>query len=413
MRVLITGVTRTGNLGGTAMLCAVEDVLRSAGVNEIFLASILPAVDRERSGPDTTRILDTGYRGLILLGLPLCLLFWPLRHVRMVRRFLGGLPILRNYASMDAVADLSGIAFVDGRGIGLLAYNAAVVVPALFFDVPVHKLSQALGPFQQRLNRLVARAVLSRCAWVSARGQVSFDNLKELGLSNISSGHDVSFALRIHDRDRERAKTALCEAFGDSFMERPLVILSPSRVVRDYSIGAGIDFDEEFARLVEQLRARDIGVALLPHSMDTGIRKNDDAGVCDNINGLLAARGGTDVPVLDAGGDPRLARAMIGEASVFLACRFHSMIAALSQAVPVLTIGWSHKYREAGKPFGMEGYTLDFSEMTADGMADRLFALLVERDRYRERMAAVAARAASSAEQGVLRVIGVGARNSD
>ena len=66
MKVVVTGVTKSGNLGGVAMLCAVEDVI-SDNVSDLVLASILPRQDMALSLANTSRIAPSDYRLWMLL----------------------------------------------------------------------------------------------------------------------------------------------------------------------------------------------------------------------------------------------------------------------------------------------------------------------------------------------------------
>ena len=57
------------------------------------------------------------------------------------------------------------------------------------------KLSQALGRFEGRLNRLVGRTMLRRCVRVFARGGESFAMARALGLGDVlDRAPDVALA---------------------------------------------------------------------------------------------------------------------------------------------------------------------------------------------------------------------------
>ena len=403
MRVIITGVTRTGNLGGAAMLCATEEVLIN-DVDEIALASILPNKDKKQEGPDSTRIVSADYRLWLLVIFPICILLWPLWKLNFVRSLAGRLPIMRDFAVADAVADLSGIAFVDGRGLSLLCYNVALTLPAFFFDVPVHKLSQALGPLEERLNKLVGKFVLSRCTTVAARGQRSLEYLIDAGISNAQFRPDTSFALKISDEAYEKAHQQYLSYFDES-KNKPLVIFSPSAVVNRHCLDNRISFIDVLAKTVIRLDEDKVNVALLAHSTDTGIKKNDDVAVIKNIHkrlGKCAER----VAILDAKGEPRLARALIAQSDVFVASRFHSMIGALSQTVPVVTIGWSHKYKEAAEPFGMDQYAMDYRELTTSSLFNQISELISESSNISKKMVPISERLKEEATLGIRAVLG-------
>jgi polysaccharide pyruvyl transferase WcaK-like protein len=408
MKLLVTGVTRTGNLGGTAMLCALEDVLASQA-SDFALASILPRQDVRKNGPDRARIVAADYRYLLLFVAPLCLLFWPMRSFQPVRALLARLPLFRDFNRCDAVADVSGVAFVDGRGLALLFYNVAVVLPGLFFGKPVHKLSQAVGPFNRLLNATAARFVLSRCASVAARGAISLEYLKKLGVRTAEKRADVSFALDVPDSLREIAQAEI-ESHVPGDKNSPLLACSPSAVVRAHCRSTGVDMTGVLAEVLVDLTKSGVRVALLPHATDTGIRKNDDMSVVLELQ-QAARKLGAELPVLDPRGDPRFARALIAYSTVFLASRFHSMIAALSQAVPVITVGWSHKYAEAAEPFGMEQYTLNYSQLTAANIREKIGDALSDQLSLKTNMRSAATEARLSAVEGINIVLHSGKRS--
>ncbi len=398
MRLLVVGVTRTGNLGGTAMLCALDDVLADK-LDDFALASILPRRDSLQKGPDRARIVDADYRIWLLLIAPLCILLWPLRRMRWVRAMTGRLPILRDFARADAIADLSGITFVDGRGLPLLYYNVAVALPGLFLDVPVHKLSQALGPFERPFNRRLAGWVLRRCRSVAARGRRSLANLHQLGIASATYRPDTSFAMLIPDEARAAARRQI-EKTGLRRSGAPLVIIAPSAVVEGYCRRKGLDLVTILADTIVALEKSGMRVGLLAHASDSGIAKNDDVKVVESVLDRLG-RHDTTAARLDPFGDPRLARAIIAEADVFVASRFHTLIGALSQAVPVATIGWSHKYAEAADEFAMSDYTIDYSALHVTGLVALVTRLAAERDGYRRLMQPVAKRMSDEARAGI------------
>jgi polysaccharide pyruvyl transferase WcaK-like protein len=164
------------------------------------------------------------------------------------------------------------------------------------------------------------------------------------------------------------------------------------------------------AEVLVDLTRSGVRVALLPHATDTGIRKNDDMSVVLELQ-QAARKLGAELPVLDPRGDPRFARALIAQSTVFLASRFHSMIAALSQGVPVITVGWSHKYAEAAEPFGMEQYTLNYSQLTAANICEKIGDALSDQLSLRTNMHSAATEARLSAVEGIKIVLHSGTRS--
>jgi polysaccharide pyruvyl transferase WcaK-like protein len=362
MRFAVTGVTVSGNMGGAAMLAAaVDEMSRRFPGASFSLLSISPARDRQRNRDRRVVVVDARPIPLLLLYLPLAVLAWPARGLAMVRRSLAAIPYFRSLLDADAVIDLSGIAFVDDRGLPLLAYNVACCLPALVMGRPVVKLAQALGPFRTQPNRLLARLVLSRCRVVIARGEESLGHLEDLGIEGAECLPDTSFAMSLTDTHVEAARRLLpARAEG-----KRLLVASPSEVVRRLCRKKGIDFEEEFCAFAHLRLEEGWELVLIPHSFGTGSSKNNDLDLCRRIlNRLPGSHGHMIEPVEDA----RILRAAIGLADAFVGCRFHSVVAALSMGVPALVVGWSHKYREMTEMLQPGAWSLDASEVSAQSL---------------------------------------------
>ena len=380
--ILITGVTLAGNLGGVAMIEAIRQSAQSLD-RQPHLASILPEADQASHLAMHYRIEDFSYRSLLLVYGPFFLM---LLLIPMPRSWRGRLACLtkmgRTFYAASRVIDLSGISFVDGRGIPLLWYNVAVALPAFACGTPIVKMSQAVGPFSG-LNRFVAKAVLSRVEWVYSRGHISENNMQDLGLTNSSYAPDVSFALDTSHQSH-RAKKMLSEA------ERN-VVLCPSKVVLASCRGSGVDFLKILLSYIAFLEDHGFKACLLPHSSDTGISKNDDLSLCQQLFiDHKKKRPSSNVAICDPEGDPCLAREIIANAEFALTCRFHSLISALATATPAITIGWSHKYAEAASPFGIEKFVIKYESLSAKMLASKTHELLADCESLRASMRTVA-----------------------
>ena len=404
MKIIVTGVTLSGNLGGYAMLLAVKDVL-APKIKDFALASILPKRDKAINKYNDLRIMSSDYKIWLMFTTPLCMLLWPFRKKKFIIWCARKIPILKYFSDIDAVIDLSGIAFVDKRGFALLIYNIAIVLPGLFCDKPVYKLSQALGPFNKKINQTSAIWILNRCQKVIARGEKSLANLRAIGIKNVAHYPDTSFALNI-SRDTRKKALDIVKKNVPAYKTTKLILISPSAVVENYCKKTGLNLVDEFCKTIYSLSIQGMHCALIAHSTDTGIAKNDDLSVITSIQNRYKIKYNTKITMFDSKGDPRFARAIIGMSEVFIACRFHSLIAALSQAVPVITIGWSHKYQEAASPFLMEPYTMDYSHMNAEVLVKYVNDLIERRKIIINTMKIEAKRSKKRATEGIKIILG-------
>ena len=368
----ITGVTCTGNMGGAAMLAAAIEGLTARSPGARFsLLSIRPAADRA-AAPDNLEIVDGRPGRLILLYLPLAILAWPFARLATVRRWLSSIGYFRALIEADGVIDLCGIAFVDRRGLPLLVYNVACCLPAIVVGTPVAKLAQAMGPFRTPGNRWAARFVLNRCAVVVARGATTLEYLHEAGIPGAFSLPDVSFALEVGAAS-EAGATAL---LGAKRGRRPLLVVSPSEVVRRLKQGSGEPLAATFIGLLQRCTDEGWRVAIVPHSFGGSRSKNNDLAICETI---LRGLDPQHAVLIQADEDPRLLRALLGQADVFIGCRFHSVVGALAMGVPTLTIGWSHKYGEMVEPLQPGDWTLDWRDFDVETAFERFQRLAASR----------------------------------
>ena len=399
MKIIVTGVTLSGNLGGYAMLLGVKDIL-SSKIKDFAVASILPKHDKVINNQNNFRIISSDYKIWILITTPLCLLLWPFRKKKFAIWCACKIPILKDFSDIDAVIDLSGIAFVDNRGLALLVYNVAITLPGIFFDKPVYKLSQALGPFNNKINKTAAKWILNRCRKVIVRGEKSLENVRAIDIKNAEHYPDTSFALNINKNIRKKALD-LVKKKVPTYNNTKLIIMSPSAVLESYCRKTGLNLVNEFCKTVHSLSMQGMHCALIAHSTDTGIAKNDDLSVIRSIQKRYKSKYNIVITTFDAKGDPRLARAIIGMSEVFIACRFHSLIAALSQAVPVISIGWSHKYQEAASSFWMEPYSIDYKHVNAQILIKHVNDLISKRSSLVSKMKTEARSSKKKAIEGI------------
>jgi polysaccharide pyruvyl transferase WcaK-like protein len=369
-QVVLLGATLTGNRGAESMLqAALQRIPEFAPRARFTLLSLYPRADLAENRDPHLRIVPFSPFQMVFVAFPLALAAGLLARLRLPCRWLLWTRALRAIRDADLVVDLSGISFVDGRG-PILLYNVLVVWLPTLLQTPLLKYAQALGPFRGRLNRFCARWMLPKTACVAARGRITREFLDGLGLPPglVESCADAAFAMRIESRAERRIEPLLAHpAF-----ERPVVCVAPSSVVDGLCRRRGVAYAEEVASFVRTLiDDRGYGVCLLAHSARPGraSAKNNDLPVCARIHERID-RPQCLLPseVLDA----QALRALIGKCRFLVASRFHAMISGLAMIVPTMLIGWSHKYAEVLEAFDLEGYALDYAELSADNLR-RLF----------------------------------------
>jgi coenzyme F420-reducing hydrogenase beta subunit/polysaccharide pyruvyl transferase WcaK-like protein len=412
-RVATVGASSSANKGAASMLQAVIDQLPGRiGPCEFAVLSTYPEDDRREpphDNPDATVRIVASTPALLLVMFPLALLAWLLGRLHLPRRLACRTAALRALLAAEVVVDVSGISFVDTRGLATLGYNVLITGIPLLLGKPVVKCAQALGPFDKRLNREAARRVLGHCAAVCPRGERTEEHVAQLGIATktrIVPAADVAFLMDVPDADRARATELVDGLVGGEdtdLASTDLVGVMPSSVVERYCAREGIDYVGLVATLIDETIERTgARVLLVPHSAraegpNGQVREGrmNDVPTCRAVHARVRHR--DDCLLIDESLPPTVLRAIIERCTVLATSRFHAMISALATTTPVLVVGWSHKYAEVLHEFGLDDWVVDFAQ--ADG--SKLASLLGElrdtapalRDRIRAGLPAVLDRA--------------------
>lgn len=333
----IAAGTLTGNRGSEAMVRTCIDELRSRFPGAaIHVLSYHPAADRAEPLPPSVFVHASTPARLLLCWLPSAVLlkFLPFLKRRAPAAHGAG---IRSLLALDAVLDVAGVSFIDGREI-FLGFNVLSLLPFLLHGIPVFKVSQTMGPIRSAPNRLCARWVLSRCRLVVARGRATRAHLDAFGLpaGRVLQGPDVSFLM---ESPAHRPVAARGTAIG----------FSPSSLLARRSPR----YLETLAAAARHFIARGHAVRLIAQAWrpaGSGWR-NNDLSVIPALQRLIGDPAGVTVagPALNA----RALRSETAACRVLVTSRFHGMINALATGTPPVVIGWGHKYREALDDFGL------------------------------------------------------------
>ncbi len=383
-RIAIIGGTISGNKGAQAMLrAAVHHLSRLAPGSSFSVLSIYPKEDRHLNTDPAVRVVSCKPLQLLFLIIPLCWVRRWLAKLHLPGGFVRRVPAIRALLEADLVVDVAGISFSDGRG-AIVLYNAAMILPALLLNKSLFKASQALGPFQTKVNRFLARRYLPKVTTIVARGRITQEHLREVGLGDRPVCADIAFAMPVD----EASAAAADEVCNDAFFAGDLVGVSPSTVVEKYCAKRGIDYPGIMARFVDHvIDAYDVNVVVFAHSARIGKPKSrtNDLPTCRRVYEKVSHK--DRCRLIDAGLSAEQLRHIIGKMRFFLASRFHAMVSGLSTGVPTLLVGWSHKYLEVLDMFELGAYQMDYSSFSFDSVVARFHELVENEASIREKIA--------------------------
>ncbi len=370
----IIGATIWGNRGAEAMLATTIGQLEERfGPAVINVFSYHAKRDAALNQNPHVKIFSSSPFTLVFKHFPFALLCWlfKLIGVRLPDRVLpASVAALRR---SEALLDINGITFADGRQI-FLPFNILMMWPALMLGVPVIKLAQAMGPFNQLFNRLAAKLFLTRCRRIYARGHLTAGHLRDLGLpaSQWQEAPDIAFLYDpVYSLSKENADKVEIAARRLADLRqsgRPLIALIPSSVVYNKSIKHGRDYVGAFTNLINEL-APDYDFVLLPNATREGLTTshNNDLVIIDAILDKLhdtPYREHVHAVTYDI--NTAASRRLLDLCDAVLSSRFHGMISALCLKKPVAVIGWSHKYTEVLEMFDLAAWAVDFNDPDLD-----------------------------------------------
>ncbi|PHR30067.1 MAG: hypothetical protein COA36_01405 [Desulfotalea sp.] len=396
--ISIIGATFEGNRGAEAMLTTTIAKLRtshSSGDMAFNIFSYYPERDRKLVDDSLISIYSSTPMYLVLVLLPCSILHKLLQVLRLT--FLQKLlpQSVQALASSSALVCLAGVSFIDGRE-KFLPFNVATILPALLLGVPVIKFAQAMGPFTNLVNRIIAKVFLGRCRQIFTRGEKTNSHLQTLfgEKVNYQRADDIAFLF-----EGEFSLSAPGSEFDETLYElqqyrksgKCIIGVCPSIVVAVRSEATGGDYILRMQELIAELVDRGYSVALYPNATrgeDMDKTHNNDLPLLDSILQGLDSETKRNVLAFTGSLNAKQIHCIVKNCDVHSVSRFHAMVAALASSIPVMVVGWSHKYLEVMECFSQQDMVLDYKDGSVEPIIACIEQLLAERKLRSDQIAA-------------------------
>jgi polysaccharide pyruvyl transferase WcaK-like protein len=259
---------------------------------------------------------------------------------------------------MDGIIDVSGYAYHEGT-LPRLIRMALVLREMRQGGRCVFYLPQAYGPFNNRVSRWWIQTLQKQGPQLYSRDSVSTRYLTRAGIppEEISEAPDIALIFR--GDDASIGKKILDKAGCFHEPNRPLIGISVNIKIFERTAGEGID--NQYVQTIQSLILYIIdhldGYALLiPNEIHAESDAVDDRHL--NLVIMSGFEASDSIIVLDRKMTAAETKAVIANLDYLVASRFHSLVFALSYGVPVLALGWSHKYHELLQLFDLEEFCL-------------------------------------------------------
>jgi colanic acid/amylovoran biosynthesis protein len=253
-----------------------------------------------------------------------------------------------NPNEVDMVLDSSGFAFSDQWGPGFARHLTRKMNRRGRRNQSLVLLPQAFGPFKNQEVARLTRQLMNRSELIYARDDRSLAELRALRNGpTIRKSPDFTIAMKPK---------------ADNSIKLPALFAAiiPNKRMLDKRNNA--DYYGFLQRAIVSLQARRLNPVFVLHDA------NEDREVIAHLE-----NNGRSIPVFEHD-DPRVLKWILGRAAFVIGSRFHALVGALSQGVPCVGAGWSHKYLELFTDFHCADFMIsDLTDMsTLESLLTRL-----------------------------------------
>ncbi len=376
--------TFSGNKGAASML---RSVIKNLSQELPFpvkydVLSVYPEEDAQQNDFPNVRVVSCKPEQMVFAAFFLAILYKMFGFVPFVRKFILRNPILKSFHKADLIIDIAGVSFVDGRGFVYTMYNYICSFVPLTVNKNLVKLSQATGPYENFWNRFFAKRILSGVKVICPRGEDTLKHLQELGIRDTKLCADLAFILPDDEKSKVQADNLVQKT--PEFFNVPFITVSISSVVYKNCKRNGLDYLGIMAEFVDWLIEDKVyNVLVIAQAARAGKTKlkNNDLPVCKEVYSKVRNKG--KCLTLDQELPPETLRELIAKSEILVASRFHAMISALYKKVPVLLVGWSHKYQEVLDMFKLGKFATDYKKLSFEDLKSSFELVEAEKDNIR------------------------------
>ena len=371
----IFAATYSGNKGAAAMLSNIVDKTSKKHKDTVFsVFSVYPEEDEKQKYHKNVNIISAKPKEVVFKIFPLSLLFFLFKNTPLKRSLLKN-KILKAYCDVDYLIDAAGVSFIDSRGFTMNTYNFICMAIPLLLNVPVMKFSQAMGSFNSFYNRIYAKIILPKLEIICARGEKTENFLKDLDLDNIDRCADGAFGLL---PSPDLSSETIFNVDNNS------IVFSVSSVVYKYCKKNNIDYISTSSLFIDYLVEIGYEVVILANGARKSASglKNNDLPICAEIYNQVKKKDKVFFQYEEF--TPYQIWQIIGNSKALVGSRFHAMIAALDNGIPVLLVGWSHKYEEVLADFNLSFTSIDYKHLSFEHLVSSFDSFMNKYDEIKE-----------------------------
>lgn len=262
-----------------------------------------------------------------------------------------------NPYELDVILDASGFAYGDQWGVqeSFVLYRYLNKLRAKNKELKVILMPQALGKFDKPLVRFMTRKAFNKVDLIFARDSQSYSYLQDLNLQNttVKKSPDFTNIVEVPSNYTHNVPGDICFVPNSKMIQK-----------------GGVKDESSYLNFMKDTLAAFIHNNNRPFILVHD--KGPDLKLAKQLQEEFLISRSIDIPLI-VEDNPLAIKYIIGKSNVLVGSRFHSLVSALSQNIPVIATGWSHKYNELLLDYGVRDYLVDLnSDYDAVEIVNRL-----------------------------------------
>jgi colanic acid/amylovoran biosynthesis protein len=308
------------NKGAELMLCAIAERLRAMYPDVCLAVSPRIGSYGERAKYGLYQKVEkerAGVRGKVL---------HTVMHAGYRKRYG-----LLTTGEIDAVLDASGFAYGAPFGSEPTLEMAEHAKRWRRNGTKLILMPQAYGPFNTRKMATAFREIVQQAELVFVRDRCSFEYLQNIGAVYGHVKRAPDFTNLVVGRIPQ----------GFSRAEHRVAVIPNYQIIKHNEKSVGEQYLAFLGATIRHLHAEGMSTCVLVHETQKD----------EQIVQRLQESAGQALSVVREQ-DPVRLKGILGLCHAVVASRYHALVSALSQGVPCIGVGWSHKYRELFRDYG-------------------------------------------------------------
>lgn len=251
----------------------------------------------------------------------------------------------------NLILDASGFFYSDQWGAEGIKHSLNFYKRWCNEETKLVLMPQAFGPFEDKAVAEITKQIIDLADLVFVRDRVSLDYVHKLvgKLDKIVLSPDFTNLLKA--RQVEFSKIS-------NYTGKVAII--PNYRMVDKGVGRD-SYYNALVSVIKELESSGQEFYFLIHDTDK------DKDIVLELESIMGKKFDSFTD-----NDPLILKAYLGQSKFVIGSRFHGLISALSQGVPVISLGWSHKYHELLADYDIAENYIDFNNKDSVPALDRL-----------------------------------------